>query len=179
MNPETVNNQKGDFFWRLRVSENFEGDEDGDILYDHKRFNLMGGDYFMSEIIESLSEIYAGAAGGIIRETGMEYGKELLSLIEEGEGDEKFGNFLGFLQFLGYSKIEVREDSIEVESSPTAEEHSKTDHDQKKICYFLSGMLTGAYQRIYEEDDEFTETECIADGAEKCVFQKGTAGEVE
>ncbi|MFB6114788.1 MAG: V4R domain-containing protein, partial [Candidatus Nanohalobium sp.] len=172
MNPEEVNNQKEDFFWRVRVSQNFEGDEDGRIEYRGKRFNVMGSDYFMSGIIESLSEIYAGASGGIIRETGIGYGKELLELIDEGEGDERFGNFLGFLQFLGYSEITVKEESIEVESSPTAEEHLKEDYEQKKTCYFLAGILTGAVQSIYNLDVNYVEEKCKADGDNECVFKR-------
>lgn len=172
MNPEEVNNFKENHFWRMRVSEKFEGDEKGDIRYGGKRFNIMGGDYFMSDIIESLSQLYAGAAGGIIRETGQEYGKELLEVIDENEEDEMFGNFLALLQFLGYSKINIDEDRIIVESSPTAEEHLKADYEEKKACYFLGGILSGAYQRIYSEERHFTETSCKAAGDDKCVFEK-------
>jgi hypothetical protein len=43
-----------------------------------------------------------------------------------------FGNFLALLQFLGYSKINVEEDKIIVESSPTAEEHLKADYEEKR-----------------------------------------------
>lgn len=175
MNPEDVNEARENYFWRVRVSEKFEGDEDGKIEFEGKRFNLMGADYFMSEIIESLSELYAGAAGGIIRETGEEYGKELLEVIddaEKAEGDEKFGRFIGFLQFLGYSEITVEKDSIRVESSPTAEEHLKEDHEDKKVCFFLSGILSGGYQEVYSSEANFTEEKCKADGNEECVFVK-------
>lgn len=172
MNPEEVNEARENFFWRIRISEKFEGDEDGKIRYAGKRFNLMGADYFMSEIIENLSELYAGAAGGIIRETGQEYGRELLETVEEGERDERFGNFLGFLQFLGYSEMTAEEGQIRVFSSPTAEEHLKTDHDDKKVCFFLSGILAGAYRDIYGEKVKFVEEECKAAGADECVFQK-------
>lgn len=172
MNPEEVNNFKENHFWRIRVSEKFEGDEDGDIQYGGKRFNIMGADYFMSDIIESLSELYAGAAGGIIRETGQEYGKELLEVIDDNEQDEMFGNYLALLQFLGYSNIQVEEDKIIVESSPTAEEHLKADYEEKRACYFLTGMLSGAYQKIYSSEQQFTETRCKAAGDDRCVFEK-------
>ena len=172
MNPEKVNNLKENHFWRIRVSEKFEGDEDGDIQYGGKRFNIMGADYFMSDIIESLSELYAGAAGGIIRETGQEYGKELLEVIDDNEQDEMFGNFLALLQFLGYSTIELEDNRITVSSSPTAQQHFKSDHDGKKVCFFLTGILTGAHRDVYDSDESFVETQCKAEGAEKCVFQK-------
>jgi len=172
MDPEKVNNLKENHFWEMRVSEKFEGDEDGKIMYNGKRFNIMGADYFMSDIMESLSELYSGAAGGIVRETGQEYGKELLEVIEDKEEDKMFANFLAFLQFLGYSDITVEEEHITVKSSPTAEEHLKADYEQKKVCYFLTGILTGAYQRIYSSDAQYTETSCKAAGDEKCVFQR-------
>jgi predicted hydrocarbon binding protein len=178
LDPEEVNEACENFFWRLRVSEKFEGDEEGKIKYSGKRFNLMGADYFMSEIIENLSELYAGAAGGIVRETGQGYGRELLETVKEGQGDERFGYFLGLLQFLGYSKITAGEREITVSSSPTAEEHLKTDHQEKKVCFFLSGVLGGAYYDIYDEDVEVVEEECRADGAEKCRFViRESAGE--
>jgi len=172
MNPEKVNDLKENYFWEIRVSEKFEGDENGKINYEGKRFNIMGADYFMSDIMESLPELYSGAAGGIIRETGQEYGKELLEVIDEKEEDDMFANFLALLQFMGYSKITVEEEQIAVKSSPTAEEHLKADYEEKKVCYFLTGMLTGAYQRVYSSDRQFTETKCKAAGDEKCVFQK-------
>lgn len=175
MNPEEVNEAKENYFWRIRVSEKFEGDEDGKIEFEGKRYSLMGADYFMSEIIESLSELYAGAAGGIIRETGEEYGRELLEVIDEAEGgseNEKFGRFLGFLQFLGYSEITMEEGQIRVSSSPTAEEHVKTDHEDKKVCFFLSGMLSGAYKEVYSNKSHFPEEECRANGDEQCLFVK-------
>ena len=175
MNSEDVNEARKNYFWRIRVSEKFEGDEDGKIEFEGKRFNIMGADYFMSGIIESLSELYAGAAGGIIRETGEEYGQELLEIVddaEKAEGDERFGNFLGLLQFLGYSEITVEEDSIKVKSSPTAEEHLKTDNDRKKVCYFLAGILSGGYQEVYSSEANFSEEKCKADGDDECVFAK-------
>lgn len=172
MNPEEVNEARENFFWRIRVGEKFEAEDSGDIKYKSKRFNLMGADYFMSEIIESLSDLYAGAAGGIIRETGQEYGRELLETVEDGEGDTRFGNFLAFLQFVGYSTMEAEKGEVHVKSSPTAEEHLKAGHDEKKVCFFLSGILAGAYRDIYDEEIEFVETECRAEGAEECVFEK-------
>lgn len=175
MNPEEVNEAKEKYFWRIRVSEKFEGDEDGKIEFEGKRYNLMGADYFMSEIIESLSKLYAGAAGGIIRETGEEYGRELLEVIDEaegGSGDEKFGRFLGFLQFLGYSEITAEDKQIAVNSSPTAEEHLNADHEDKKVCFFLSGILSGGYQEVYSSKANFPEEKCKAEGDEECVFVK-------
>lgn len=175
MNPEDVNEACENYFWRVRVSENFEGDEKGKIEFEGKRFNLMGADYFMSGIIESLSELYAGAAGGIIRETGEEYGKEILEIVddaEQAEGDERFGNFLGILQFLGYSQITAEKDRIRVKSSPTAEEHSEADYEEKKVCFFLAGILSGGYQEVYSSEANFSEEKCKADGDDECVFVK-------
>lgn len=172
MKPDKVNEFKENFFWQIRVSETFEGDENGRIEYKGKRFNIMGADYFMSGIIESLYDLYADASGGIIHETGEEYGKELLEIIDEEEEDKKFGGFLGFLKFMGYSDIEASKGGFKVSSSPTAEEHLKTDQDNKKTCYFLAGMLTGAVQRVYDVDVEYTEMKCKADGDDICLFEK-------
>jgi predicted hydrocarbon binding protein len=172
MDPEEINEACKNFFWRIRVSEKLEGDDDGKIRYGGKRFNLMGADYFMSEIIEDLSDLYAGAAGGIIRETGQEYGRELLETVDEGQGDERFGNFLAFLQFIGYSGITAEKERLRVYSSPTAEEHLKADYKDKKVCFFLSGILAGAYRDIYGEKVEFVEEQCKAEGADACVFTK-------
>lgn len=172
MNPEEVNHYKQNFFWQTRVSQTFEGDENGSIEYDGKRFNIMGADYFMSGIIESLYDLYADASGGIIHDTGKEYGKELLEVIDAEEEDERFGQLLGLLQFMGYSKIEASEGGFEVNSSPTAEEHLKTDHDEKKTCYFLAGILTGAVQRVYDVNFEYTEMKCKADGDDICFFER-------
>lgn len=179
LNPEKVNDACENYFWRIRVGEKLEGDENGDINYSGKRFNLMGVDYFMAEIIESLSELYAGAAGGIIRETGHDYGRELLEAVGGAEEpDERFGNFLAFLQFLGYSEITAGDQKLLVSSSPTAEEHLKTDHDRKKVCFFLSGIFTGAYKDIYGEEVEVVEGKCKAEGAERCIFEiKESSGE--
>lgn len=167
-----MNDSRENYFWRIRVDKKLVGNEKGNIKIGQKRFNGMGAEYFMSEIIESLSDLYAGAAGGIIRETGVEYGRELLEVVDEGRGDKRFGNFLGFLQFLGYSTIEVEDNRITVSSSPTAEQHFKSDHDGKKVCFFLTGILTGAHRDVYDSDESFVETQCKAEGAEKCVFQK-------
>ncbi|MDY6778121.1 MAG: hypothetical protein SVU32_05610, partial [Candidatus Nanohaloarchaea archaeon] len=114
-------------FRRLRSEEDLGGDEQGRVSLMGERFNIMGADYFMASILEMLSELYGQGAGGILRETGESYGDDLLALCEhDGEGDafsQCFGQFLGALAFLGYSKPEVEEDGVRFPSSPTAEEY--------------------------------------------------------
>ncbi len=172
MDPETVNEVCEKYFWELRVGEDFHGDEDGKIRYSGKRFSMMGADYFMAEIIDSLEELYSGAAGGIIRETGTEYGRELLDAADEAKDEDTyFGRFLALLQFLGYSKIKVTDEQIRVEASPTAVEHRKMGKEERKTCFFLSGLLTGAFQDIYGSDQRLVEQRCRADGDEVCSFQ--------
>jgi predicted hydrocarbon binding protein len=168
---EKVEKHKRKQFNHLRENADFSGDENGDIELEPQRYNIMGSDYFMCEMLEMLQDIYGQGAGGIIRESGLSYGEDLKESLEfEENSDQDLGKFLGFLKFLGYSDLRVDGEKIVVASSPTAEEHRKTDHKPKKTCYFLEGVLTSAI-RLTEEEVQFRETECKAEGAEKCVFK--------
>lgn len=169
---DTIEEHKDKEFRKLKDENDFAGDEDGNIVLEPQRYNIMGSDYFMSEMLEMLSEVMGTGATGIIRNTGVSYGEDLKeSLKFDQKGPKDFGRFLGLLKRLGYSDPKVKEDRIIIPSSPTAEEHLKTDHEEKKTCYFLAGILTSGGD-LLEEEVSFTEVKCIANGDEKCVFEK-------
>ncbi|MFQ3308468.1 MAG: putative hydrocarbon binding protein [Candidatus Nanohaloarchaea archaeon] len=159
-------------FDKLKSQNNFEGDEDGEIRLEPQRYNIMGADYFMSEMLEMLSGVMGTGATGIIRSTGESYGDDLKESLEfKSKGSEDFGRFLGLLKRLGYSEPQINEGSIVVPSSPTAVEHRKTEYDEQKTCYFLAGILTSGAE-LLDQDITFSEIECRANGDEKCVFEQ-------
>lgn len=171
-NVDTIEEYKNKEFEKLLEENNFEGDEDGNIILEPQRYNIMGSDYFMSEMLEMLSGVMGTGATGIIRRTGISYGEDLKESLDfVHQGPEDFGRFLGLLKRLGYSDPKVEEDKIVIPSSPTAEEHLKTDHEEQKTCYFLAGILTSGGE-LLEEDVDFTEVKCRANGDEKCVFEE-------
>lgn len=168
---DTIEEYKNKEFRKLKGENDFEGDEDGNIVLEPQRYNIMGADYFMSEMLEMLSDVMGTGATGIIRRTGESYGDDLKESLEfEEKGPEDFGRFLGLLKRLGYSDPEAEEDKIIIPSSPTAEEHLKTNHEDQKTCYFLAGILTSGAE-LLDEDINFTEVKCRADGEDKCVFE--------
>jgi predicted hydrocarbon binding protein len=171
IDPETVQQHKDTTFNQLQQDETMRGDEDGNLTLKGERFNIMGADYFMADILDLLAETYGSGAGGILRETGEEYGQDLLDLLDTGNDlEEALGGLLGLLRFLGYSDPHVNNDSIEFPSSPTAVEHLKKDYDSRRTCYFLSGILTGAAQQT-DTPVRFVEEQCRADGDETCLFR--------
>lgn len=154
-------------FRRFKEQEDYKGDENGRVDILGERFNIMGSEYFMSDILETLSELYGAGSGGILRNTGDGYGKDIVEMLDRPD----FGEFLGFLAALGYSLPRVEDESIVFPSSPTAVAHAKEeDYDEKNVCYFLAGMLTGAAQELVDNEIEFREESCRAEGAEECVF---------
>jgi len=170
IDPETVRQHKDQTFNQLQHNETMRGDEDGELTLKGERFNIMGADYFMADILDLLAETYGSGAGGILRETGEEYGNDLLDILDTSEDlDEALGDILGLLRFLGYSDPKVKTDSIGFPSSPTAVEHLKKEYDKRRTCYFLSGILTGAAQQT-DTPVRFVEEQCRADGDESCIF---------
>lgn len=168
---DTVRKFKEKEFQKLIEQNKFEGDEDGNIILEPQRYNIMGSDYFMSEMLEMMSDIMGTGATGIARRTGKTYGDDLKeSLNFDEKGPEDFGRFLGLLKRLGYSDPQVEEDRIIFPSSPTAEEHLDSEHEQKKTCYFLSGILDSGAE-LLDSEENFTEIKCKAEGAENCVFE--------
>jgi predicted hydrocarbon binding protein len=173
LDPDTIKEAREDEFKRLTKNENMEGDLEGRVELAGERFNIMGSDYFMAEIYESLSDLYGSGAGGILFNTGIEYGNDLLKLIKNAESpQEHFGRFLGLLKFLGYSTPRIEDGRLVVPSSPTAESHLQTDHEKTKVCYFLAGILTGAAQETLDDAINIRENYCKAEGDTKCIFNE-------
>lgn len=158
-------------FEALQQEQDFHGDENGDIILGPQRFNIMGAEYFMGEILSTLSDIYGQGAGGILRKTGNTYGHDLLEVLDTDQKPQQvIGDLFGLLAFLGYSDITVEDETtIIVSSSPTAVAYTRTNEEQRKTCYFLSGILEGAVQLI-DEDYAIEETHCRADGDDHCRF---------
>lgn len=156
-------------FRRFKQTTEYGADESGRVEIAGKRFNIMGSEYFMSDILETLSEIYGAGAGGILRSTGEGYGEDLVEMLDSPD----FVEVLGFLASLGYSIPRIEEEAVVFPESPTAVAHSKTDHEEKNVCYFLSGILTSAASKISGEDIEFHEETCRAGEGEECVFTHG------
>lgn len=173
LDPDTIKKAREDEFKHLKKTENMEGDSEGRVELAGERFNIMGADYFMAEIYESLSDLYGSGAGGILFNTGIEYGKDLLELVRDGDTpEESFGRFLGLLQFLGYSAPRIEDGRLVVPSSPTAESHLQTDNEKTKVCYFLAGILTGAAQETLDDGLSIRENYCKAEGDTKCIFKE-------
>ncbi|MDY6771095.1 MAG: V4R domain-containing protein [Candidatus Nanohaloarchaea archaeon] len=171
MEAETIEQYKDETFRNLKKNESMHGDENGNVTLKDSRFNIMGADYFMSDILHMLSQTYGSGAGGILRETGEDYGQDLLDIMNAGENfNEAFGTLLGLLKFLGYSDPQINDDKIVFPSSPTAVEHLKKDYEQKRTCYFLTGVLSGAAKQL-DEGIRFIEEECRANGDENCTFR--------
>lgn len=167
----TIQEFKEKEFHKLVEENKFEGDEEGNIELGPQRYNIMGADYFMAEMLEMMSEVMGTGATGIARRTGKSYGDDLKeSLNFEEKGPEDFGRFLGLLKRLGYSDPQIEEDRIVFPSSPTAEEHIDSEHEEKKTCYFLSGILDSGAE-LLDSEENFTEVKCKAEGAENCVFK--------
>lgn len=170
-NIDTIREYKEKEFKKLRRENKFQGDEDGNIVLGPQRYNIMGADYFMAEMLEMMSDVMGTGATGIARRTGKSYGNDLKESLDfEEKGPEDFGRFLGLLKRLGYSDPQVEEDSIVIPSSPTAEQHIESDHDEKKTCYFLAGILASGAELLDSEED-FTEEKCKANGDDECVFK--------
>lgn len=166
-----INTVKDRRFEVLRKEQDFHGDEDGEIILGPQRFNIMGSEYFMAEMLASLSEIYGEGAGGIIRKTGITYGDDLLEVLDtDQEPQQIIGDLFGLLKFLGYSDIHLDGDTIIVPSSPTAVAYRKHHDEQRKTCYFLSGILKAAIG-LLDEEGRVEETACIADGDDQCRFE--------
>jgi predicted hydrocarbon binding protein len=159
-------------FARFNRAEEIAGDDTGTIAIQGERFNIMGAEYFMADIFHTLTEVYGPGAGGILRETGETYGTDLLAFVSDHDDPQNlFGRFLGLLKFLGYSTPTVTGTSISFPSAPTAAAYRETDHDPRQTCYFLEGMLTGALNDLFDDDDlQVTEETCIADGDDVCRF---------
>lgn len=171
LDKETINMVKDRRFKVLRNEEEFYGDEDGKIILGPQRFNIMGAEYFMADILSTLGDIYGQGAGGILRKTGMTYGNDLLDVIDTDQDTTQIiGDLFGLLAFLGYSNIHVEDDdTVVVPSSPTADSFKDMYDDEMKACYFLAGILTAAV-RLIDEDYTMTETACQADGDDVCRF---------
>lgn len=168
---ESIRKFKEEEFQNLVEQNKFEGDEEGNIELGPQRYNIMGADYFMAEMLEMMSDVMGTGATGIARRTGKSYGDDLKESLGFNEkGPEDFGRFLGLLKRLGYSDPQIEEGRIIFPSSPTAEEHIDSEHEEKKTCYFLSGILDSGAE-LLETEENFTEVKCKADGAEHCVFE--------
>ncbi|MFB6208165.1 MAG: V4R domain-containing protein [Candidatus Nanohaloarchaea archaeon] len=169
---DIIEQEKQKTFTELRDNEDLSGDENGRVdVLDH-RFNIMGADYFMAEILEMLAEVYGEGAGGILNNTGRGYAEDLVDLLQVSQDSQQaFGQYLGMLKFLGYSDIHVEEDGIIVPSSPTAESHLEQDHEEKKTCYFLTGMFAGGLEYLFDEEVLVQEESCKAAGDSECVFR--------
>lgn len=163
-----VEQAKDTEFAARQEQDHVQGDENGNILIEDERFNIMGADYFMADTLHELHDIYGDGAGGILRNTGERYGKNLLTFVQDPDPQTQFGRFLGLLAFMGYSDPEVHEDHIIFPSSPTAVEYAKNDYEPLTACYVLSGMLSAAAESI--TDHQFVEEKCIANGDDHCCF---------
>lgn len=151
--------------------ERLEGDENGRAELLGERFNIMGADYFMSDIYSVLLDDFGEEAGGILQSTGIGYGEDLKNLVDSDEDwNTVFGRVLGLLGYLGYSTPDVEEDRVIFPSSPTAEEWNKAGNGDRKVCHFLTGILTGAASSAQDGIVQFEEERCLADGDEACVF---------
>ncbi|MFB6204603.1 MAG: V4R domain-containing protein [Candidatus Nanohaloarchaea archaeon] len=172
LEPELVEQEKQSAFTELRENEDLTGDFDGNVEVMDHRFNIMGSDYFMAEILEMLAEVYGEGAGGILNNTGRGYAEDLVDLLQVSQDPQQaFGQYLGLLKFLGYSDIMVEEDGLIVPSSPTAESHLQEDHEEKKTCYFLTGMFAGGLEYLFDEEVVVHEEKCKAAGDPECVFR--------
>ncbi|MFB6203337.1 MAG: V4R domain-containing protein [Candidatus Nanohaloarchaea archaeon] len=169
---KTVEHGRDSIFSDLRNTEDLEPDQEGNVTIGGPRFNIMGAEYFMAGTLEVLRETYGEGAGGIIKNSGRDYGEEIVDIVyTDRDPQRQFGYVLGFLKFLGYSHPEVEDGSISFSSSPTAEAHRKDYGEDGHVCYFLGGILTGAASKIFDEEVVFHETECIAEGDDSCVFE--------
>lgn len=170
MDRETIREQRDATFDELRKTESMEGNEEGTVSMKGERFNIMGADYFMADILDMLSDTYGRGAGGILKETGVKYGKDLLDILEPSDDFEKgFGSLLGLLKFLGYSSPKIEGDKIIIPSSPTAVEYINKGYEQRRTCYFLTGILSGAAEKL-GHDGRFIEEQCRANGHDNCIF---------
>lgn len=165
-----VGNARDEVFEELKTQNKLHADESGLVEIEGERYNIMGADYFMADIFKMLREEYEEETPSILQSAGLRYGKKLVNTFEDKSGQKQFGSFLGLLGFLGYSKPEIKEDKVVFPSSPTAEEYKKRNQDTQKTCYMLKGMLIGASMQL-ESITKFEETQCKADGDEKCVFK--------
>lgn len=151
--------------------ERLEGDENGRAELLGERFNIMGADYFMSDIYSVLLDDFGEEAGGILQSTGIGYGEDLSNLVEPDEDwNVVFGRVLGLMKYLGYSAPSVEEDRVVLPASPTAEEWNRAGNGDRKVCHFVAGVLTGAASAAQDGILQFEEERCLADGDDECVF---------
>lgn len=171
---EEINEKISERFSLLRKNHDVAADENGDAMIGAHRFNIMGADYFMADMLHDLKEIYGDGAGAIMKSTGQSYGENIHGVLDGAdEASESIGDDLGLLKYLGYSNISIEGDDITVESSPTAESYKRKYEDEVKTCFFLSGVFQSLIQE-HDEDASVQEVKCLADGAEKCIFKVET-----
>lgn len=171
---DEINSRISERFSMLKNKHDVAADDKGNAMIGAHRFNIMGADYFMADMLHDLKEIYGDGAGAIMKSTGQSYGKNIQGVLDGADdASEALGYDLGLLKYLGYSNISIEDDKIKVESSPTAESYKRKYDDQMKTCFFLSGVFQSLIQ-AHDEDASVQEAECLADGAEKCIFSVET-----
>ncbi len=174
LNTNGINDKIAERFSSLKKNHDVAADKNGDAMIGTHRFNIMGADYFMADMLHDLKEIYGDGAGAIMKSTGQSYGENIHGVLDGAENaSDSLGYDLGLLKYLGYSNITVENDEITVESSPTAESYKRKYDDQLKSCFFLSGVFQSLIQE-HDEDASVQEVKCLADGAEKCIFKVET-----
>jgi len=171
---DEINNRISERFNMLNKNHDVAGDENGDAMIGAHRFNIMGADYFMADMLHDLKEIYGDGAGAIMKSTGQSYGKNIHGVLDGADNaSEALGYDLGLLKYLGYSNISIEDDKIIVASSPTAESYKRKYDEEVKTCFFLSGVFQSLIQ-AHNEDASVQEVKCLADRAEKCIFRVET-----
>lgn len=168
---ENIRDKINERFEHLKNDHDVAADNKGNAYIGGHRFNIMGADYFMADIFHNLMEIYGEGAGAILKNTGQKYGDRIHGVFETSEKkEEAIGHDLGLLKYLGYSNMTYEGDTIEVESSPTAESYSRKYDKETKTCYFLSGIFQ-SFLRKHNDQIAVQEVKCRANGSETCIFE--------
>lgn len=171
INPQNVRDRIAQRFESLKQDHDVAADEKGNAYIGDHRFNIMGADYFMADILHNLMEIYGEGAGAILKNTGQKYGDRIHGVLDGADdAEEELGYDLGLLKYLGYSEIDYREDTIEVSRSPTAVSYNRKHDKDTKTCYFLSGVFQ-SFLRNLDSEIAVQEVKCRADGSETCIFE--------
>ncbi len=175
LNIEKIKEIRDEEFEKLRKTEIIAGDEKGNMTIKDRRFNAMGGDYFMGDFLKLLEETVGPAAGGILYNSGIEIGKSYFKIYvkkEKNNKEEIIGRVFGLLKFCGYSNINFSEKgTIIVKNSPTAVAFNKKHKEKVKTCYYLAGIFAGLLSKIFEKEINVEEIKCQGKGDTYCEFE--------
>lgn len=179
--------EQSGFFTRLIESGDFRIDDDGHATLNGQYLLMIPPPVIIHLQEELADEVGEETMEALIRDAGAYQVRQSVDRYVDRYGwedlsREKIYDYVqDLLRVLGWGRIEIRKMAEETgtiavsnrkPTLPAVYRDRKDEPADGPICHYLSGLLSQAFDTIFDFDVELEETQCAATGGEHCIFEQ-------